>query len=41
MPGKAVVRYTVPMPDDSHTPGADSEEVLLEGSAMSAADRVQ
>ena len=29
MPGKAVIRYNVPMPVDSHTPGADSEEVLL------------
>ena len=41
MPGKAVVRYNVPMPDDSHTPGADSEEVLLRGSVTPAADRVQ
>ena len=32
MPGNAVVRYTVPMADDSHAPGADSEEVPLEGS---------
>ena len=31
MPGKAVIRYNVPMPNDSHTPGADSEEVLLVG----------
>ena len=29
MPGRAVVRYNVPMPGDSHSPGADSEEVLL------------
>ena len=29
MPGRAVVHYTVPMPSDSHSPGADSEEVLL------------
>ena len=33
MPGKAVVRYTVPMAGDSHTPGADSEEVPLDGPA--------
>ena len=31
MPVKAVIRYKVPMPDDSHTPGAESEEVLLDG----------
>ena len=31
MPGKAVIRYNAPMPNDSHTPGADSEEVLLVG----------
>ena len=41
MPGKAVVRYNVPMPDDSHTPGAESEEVFLGGSVTSAAGRVQ
>ena len=41
MPCKAVVRYTVPMADDSHMPGADSEEVLLGESGMSAAGRVQ
>ena len=29
MPGRAVVHYNVPMPSDSHSPGADSEEVLL------------
>ena len=28
---RAIICYTVPMPDDSHTPGADSEEVLLGG----------
>ena len=31
MPGKAVVHYTVPMSDDSHSPGGDSEEVHLGG----------
>ena len=29
MPGRAVVHYNVPMPSDSHSPGADFEEVLL------------
>ena len=29
MPGRAVVHYNVPMPCDSHSPGADFEEVLL------------
>ena len=41
MPGKAVIRYNVPMPDDSRTPGAESEEVLLSGSVTSAAGGVQ
>ena len=31
MPGNAVVNYTVPMSDDSHSPGGDSEEVHLGG----------
>ena len=35
-PGKAVIHYAVPMPGDSHTPGADSEEVPLNISAKSA-----
>ena len=39
--GKIVVSYNVPMPDDSRTPGADSEEVLLGGSVTPAARRVQ
>ena len=29
MPGKAVIRYAIPMAADSHTPGGDSEEVVL------------
>ncbi len=29
MPGKAAIRYNVPMPSDSHTPRADSDEILL------------
>ncbi len=39
-PGKAVVRYTVPMAGDSRTSGADSEEVPLDGSAKSGTNRV-
>ena len=31
MPGKAVIHYNVPMPDDSHMPGAQSEEIVLGG----------
>ena len=38
---KAVVRYTVPMPDDSHMRGANSDKVLLSESAMSVAGSVQ
>ena len=38
MPGKAVIHYKIPMPEDSHTPGADSEEVLLSSLATSVAN---
>ena len=41
MLGKAVVRYAIPMADDSHTPGEDSEEVPLGDSVTPASDRVQ
>ena len=34
MPGKAVVRYTVPMPDDSLIPGRSAEKVALNGSVL-------
>ncbi len=35
MPGKAVVRYTVPMPDDSPIPGGKAEDMALNGSVLS------
>ena len=35
MPGKAVVRYTVPMPDDSPIPGQKAEEMALYGAVLS------
>ena len=35
MPEKAVIRYTVPMPDDSPIPGRDAEEMALSGSNLS------
>ncbi len=35
MPGDAVVRYTIPMPDDSPIPGRDVEEMALNGSVLS------
>ena len=41
MPGKAVIRYKIPMPGDSHTPGVDSEEVPLSGLATSVANGAQ
>ena len=41
MPGKAVIHYKIPTPDDSPMPGADSEEVLLGVSVTSAAGGVQ
>ena len=31
MPGKAVVRYTVPMPPGSRIPGRKAEDVVLNG----------
>ena len=34
-PGNAVVRYTIPMPDDSRIPGMDAEEIALHGSVLS------
>ncbi len=34
-PGNAVVRYTIPMPDDSRIPGMDAEEVALHGPVLS------
>ena len=41
MPGKAMIHYAFPMPGDSHTPGANSEEVPLDVSAKSAAREAQ
>ena len=35
MPGNALMRYTVPMPDDSLIPGRVAEKVALNGSVLS------
>ena len=35
MPGNAVVRYAIPMPEDSPIPGRDAEEMALDGSVLS------
>ncbi len=35
MPDNAVVRYTIPMPEDSPIGGADAEEIALNGSVLS------
>ena len=35
MPGDALLRYTVPMPDDSPIPGRNAEEMALNGSVLS------
>ena len=35
MPGNALMRYTVPMPDDSSIPGGVAEKVALNGSVLS------
>ena len=34
-PGNAVVRYSIPMPDDSKIPGKDAEDVALHGPVLS------
>ncbi len=34
-PGRAVIRYSIPMPDDSRIPGRDTEEVALAGQVLS------
>ena len=31
MPGDALLRYTIPMPDDSLIPGRSAEQVALNG----------
>ena len=38
-PGSALLRYTMPMPDDSQIPGRAAEKVALDGSITSSADR--
>ncbi len=35
VPDNAVVRYTIPMPDDSPIPGRDVEEMTQNGSVLS------
>ena len=35
MPGDALVRYTIPMPDDSPIPGRNAEDMALNGSVLS------
>ena len=35
MPSKAVVRYAIPMPDDSPIPGRNAEDMALNGSVLS------
>ena len=40
-PSGVVIHYKIPMPEDSHTPGADSEEVPLSGLATSVANGAQ
>ena len=34
-PGNALLRYTIPMPDDSPIPGRNAEEMVLNGSVLS------
>ena len=36
LPDNAVVRYTVPMPDDSLIPGKKAQEIPLNGSVVSS-----
>ena len=35
MPGDALLRYTIPMPDDSPIPGRNAEEMVPNGSVLS------
>ena len=35
MPGDALLRYTIPMPNDSPIPGRNAEEMVLNGSVLS------
>ena len=35
MPGNALMRYTIPMPDDSRIPGRNAEDMALDGSVLS------
>ena len=35
MPGDALLRYTISMPDDSPIPGRNAEEMVLNGSVLS------
>ena len=34
-PGRAAIRYTIPMPDDSRIPGLDAEVMALQGPVLS------
>ena len=38
MPGDALMRYTVPMPNDSPIPGRNAEEMALNGSVLSTVE---
>ncbi len=40
MPDNAVVRYTVPMPDDSPIPGRNAEKIVLNASVLSTVQTV-
>ena len=40
MPGDALLRYTIPMPDDSQIPGRNAEEMALNGSVLSTVKMV-
>ena len=35
VPGDALVRYTIPMPEDSRLPGGNAEKMALDGSVLS------
>ena len=35
MPGDALLRYTISMPDDSPIPGRNAEEMVLDGRVLS------
>ena len=41
VPGDALLRYTIPMPEDSRIPGRNAEDMALNGSVLSTVKMVE